>query len=271
MSDPTVSSMEVVKENIITFIRDTFSRQKMDNAVIAVSGGIDSAVALTLLTQALGKSAVNPILLPYAQQDMSDAIEICRFNQFQDGDWLTMNIQSVVDQLCDMRAIDEADRVRRGNVMARIRMIMVFDYAKEKQALVCGTENKSEKHLGYFTRFGDAASDVEPINVLYKTQVRALAQHLGLPEHLCTKTPSAGLWADQTDEAELGFSYAEADIVLQQLVDEGRKPSEIAPEGIAIETVANILKQVQKNHFKQQVPYVTQLTISDFDGAAVRW
>lgn len=258
MLNNSSSKLEHIKSQIYTFITSTFDQQQLDHAVIAVSGGIDSAMALTLLTQALGAGKITPVLLPYGDQDMSDAKMICEFNGFSEQAWIEMNIKQIADALFTLRAIAEDDRIRRGNVMARVRMILVFDIAKEKKALVCGTENKSEKYLGYFTRFGDAASDFEPISHLYKTQVQALAQQLGLPEHLSAKVPSAELWFGQTDEQELGFSYAAADAVLQQLIDEEVPTAEIVIDGVSAETISKVLERVRANRFKQQVPY--QLT-----------
>ena len=137
--------------------------------------------------------------------------------------------------------------------MARTRMMIIYDLAKKNDALVCGTENKSEKYLGYFTRFGDEASDIEPIVHLYKTQVRQLSEFLDLPTQIQTKQPTADLWEGQTDEQELGFSYEIADRVLMQLIDEGKPGAKI--EGMDPELVAKVIQRVGQMKFKQQVPY----------------
>lgn len=243
------------QENIISFIRETFSRQNVHHAVIAVSGGIDSALALTLLTRALSFKQITPILLPYGKQNMNDAEAICEWNGFTKDQRVVFDIQPLVDTMCAQLTITHGDRVRKGNVMARVRMIVVYDYAKKQKALVCGTENKSEHYLGYFTRFGDAASDIEPISTLYKTQVREIAKELGIPNHIITKHPSAGLWDSQTDEQELGFSYKDADSVLEQFIDKNIAEDEIVIPGVKKETVAAILRRVKSNAFKLQVPY----------------
>jgi NAD+ synthase len=151
----------------ITFLKRTFDKQGVANAVIAVSGGIDSAVSLSLLTQTLSPSHVFPILLPYKNQNMDDAQAICAWNKIP-TQWHICNIEKPVQEIAALTAIAEDDLL--GNVMARVRMILVYDFAKKHNALVCGTENKSEHYLGYFTRFGDAASDVEPIASFYKTE-----------------------------------------------------------------------------------------------------
>ena len=134
--------------------------------------------------------------------------------------------------------------------------MLVYDLARQHNALVCGTENKSEHYLGYFTRFGDAASDLEPLCNLYKTQVRSLAQHLELPAVFWQKAPSAGLWAGQTDEAELGFTYQQADMVLHQHVDLHQLPADIPTlTGIDPTVVIAVMNQVQTSAFKLVVPY----------------
>jgi NAD+ synthase len=247
--------LETISTEIITFIRTTFELQAIDHAVIAVSGGIDSAVSLTLLTQSLQTRTVTPILLPYGDQDMTDATVICQWNGFHPSDCVTKDIKPLVDQLCELQNIPPEDHLRRGNIMARMRMILIFDLARDKSALVCGTENKSEHYLGYFTRFGDAASDLEPLSHLYKTQVRSLAAHLHLPENIISKPPSAGLWDHQTDESEMGFSYEDADRVLTELIDNHIPPSEISITGIPSTIIQAVCQRVADQSFKRIVPY----------------
>ena len=242
-------------DRLVSFIKMTFEQQGVVNAVIAVSGGIDSAVSLSLLAHALPKQNIFPVLLPYGRQNMDDAKTICVWNSIPQENWIEINIKKIVDAVCSQNKIPSYDRVRRGNIMARVRMIFVYDLAKAKNALVCGTENKSEKYLGYFTRFGDAASDIEPLSTLYKTQVRELAQELGIPQQILTKHPSAGLWNEQTDEDELGFTYEQADKVLEQLIDKKKKADSIVIEGISPETIQRVSARVQSNRFKREVPY----------------
>lgn len=243
--------------NLSQFLQDTFVKNNKKNAVIAVSGGIDSALSLSLLVKALPKNQIWPILLPYGRQDMSDAETILDFWQIPAENRKTLNISSMVDAICKSLLIDDADKLRKGNVMARVRMIAVFDYAKNKDALVVGTENKSEHYLGYFTRFGDEASDLEPLSNLYKTQVRQMARDLNLPDIFLQKKPSADLWLDQSDEQELGFSYELADQVLAYLIDQKMPPTEI-PAFFAKEKqveVEKILARIQAMAFKREVPY----------------
>ncbi len=235
---------------IINFIKETFVAQNAPKAVVAVSGGIDSAVSLTLTARAISPENVFAILMPYGNQDMTDATSVCEFNQIPSNQTVVLNIADSVEQLCSSLQVPTADYLRRGNIMARTRMIAVYDLAKQKQALVVGTENKSEFYLGYFTRFGDEASDIEPISHLTKTQVRTLAAELGLPQPILDKAPSAGLWTGQTDEKELGFTYQEVDSVINSLLT--GKPT---PPIVSDKTIDRIKKRIQSQSFKHHVPY----------------
>ncbi len=240
-----MKTMQSIPE-ITTFLKTTFTNQGKSAAVIAVSGGIDSALSLTLLTKALGPEAIYPIFLPYGNQSVEDSHLIAEWNKIPQKNWKTVNIQPTVDLLAKTL---ESTKFRTGNLMARVRMIVVFDRAKELDALVCGTENKSEHYLGYFTRFGDAASDIEPICGLYKTEVREMAKELELPSIFLEKAPSAGLWDDQTDESEMGFTYDDADKALAVLLEE-------STEKIDPILLSKVKKLMDAMAFKHQVPYV---------------
>jgi len=254
-----------MQAKIIKFIQQVFSRSGQERALIGVSGGIDSALSLTLLVKALPAQQVTPLLLPYGDQDMADAQEICVWNGFSVEDWQEINIQPIVDQAAQVLGVEAEgeDQLRLGNLMARARMMVLFDTAKKLGALVVGTENKSENLLGYFTRFGDEASDLEPLAHLYKTQVLQLANELQLPGKFLSKPPSAGLWADQTDEQELGFSYDEADKILIGLeecaVREGRRLIDLVEEVLhqaeSNSVASKVSQRVKQSWFKQQVPY----------------
>lgn len=250
-------SPEPESKRIVTFIQQTIQTAQAQVGVVAVSGGIDSAVSLTLAVQALGKERVVLVLLPMGPQLMTDAILMTTHLGFVPDQVVTHNIEPLVTALAAQLGVDSSDRVRLGNVQARLRMIVIYDLAKQRQGLVIGTENKSEKYLGYFTRFGDEASDIEPIQHLYKTQVQQLAQYLHLPEPILTKAPSAGLWADQTDEQELGFTYHEADLVLEQMIDHGVTDIESLTHltGLTTDVVSLIKRRVDSQKFKGQVPY----------------
>lgn len=216
----------------INFIRDIFLREKVKRAIVAVSGGIDSAVALDLTVRALGAKNVFSLQLPYGQQSVSMSDLVLDFVRLARPNRRLINIQPAVD------TFRVKDKQRLGNIMARVRMIYIYDLAKQLNALVVGTENKSEHLLGYYTRFGDAAADIEPLIHLYKTEVIQMAKELGLPEAVIAQIPTAGLWQGQTDEQELGFSYVAADAVLQ-----GKKQD------------ARVVKRLTQVEFKKRVPY----------------
>ena len=186
--------------------------------------------------------------MPYAHSSINE-LEIIQENIHE------ISIKKAVDEIWgaigDIGGIREIrQKVRLGNIMARVRMIMLFDFAKKVNGLVCGTENKSEHLLGYFTRYGDEASDLEPIQHLFKTQVFELAKYLGVPDSIIKKTPSANLWEGQTDEEEFGFTYKEADEVLSEVRE---YKGMIGGDKGKIREI--IMERVKRNKFKQEVPY----------------
>lgn len=244
---------------ITDFISETLKTAHKERVVVAVSGGIDSALSLTLAVKALGPDQVYPVFLPYGEQKMTDAQQLAEWLAIPAENWREINILSAVTELqtqLNWQPEQPEAKVRLGNLMARVRMIVLYDLAKQLNALVGGTENLSEHYLGYFTRFGDEASDFEPIRHLLKTQVRQLVEHLGLPEVFLTKAPSAGLWPDQTDEEELGFSYQVADQVIAKMILGGLSESEfVAQTGLQPLAIQAVLKHIDSVKFKHEVPY----------------
>ena len=164
-----------------------------------------------------------------------------------------VDIKPAVDALAPV--LGSVDNTRRGNLMARMRMIVLFDQAKRRTALVVGTENKSEHLLGYYTRFGDEASDVEPIRNFYKTQVYDLAKFLQVPDTIIQAKPTAGLWLDQTDEGEFGFTYKDADEIMSLLYDEKKTEAEIVKAGYYLELINKVRRRIEANFFKQELPF----------------
>jgi len=248
---------ERVAKDIVVFLSNAFKNAAFSRAVIAASGGVDSSTSLALTVRALGTDNVFPVLLPYGDlntQGVGDARSVITFLRIPLGNVTRIDITSVVNSV--LTAEPTTDDVRRGNVMARTRMMVLFDQAKKRNALVVGTENRSEHLLGYFTRFGDEASDIEPLRNLYKTQVYVLAEYLGIPNNILTKAPTAGLWTGQTDEGEFGFTYKEADEILFLLYDEKKSVSEIVKQGIRREIVEKVMARVKKNSFKHHIPIV---------------
>lgn len=246
-------------EKIEKWLQNTVKEAGFEKVVIALSGGIDSAVSATLAVRALGKENVTVLLLPYgllSEKGTKDAKDVAKSLDLPAENIIIQDIKKPVDELLGNVLDSDISVLRKGNVMARVRMIYLYDLAKKLNALVVGTENKSEYYLSYFTRFGDEASDIEPIRNLYKTQVWEMAKYLGVPQHVIEKAPTAGLWDAQTDEGEFGFSYLDADRVLYHHFDEGLPIESIIELGIPEKTVKAVLGWVAKNDFKHHLPKI---------------
>jgi NAD+ synthase len=246
---------ESEKKRIVDFLKKTFAEQHIDKAVLGLSGGIDSSVSFFLLKEVLPPENIFVAHLYYSDSSFEHINKAVRDSGIPEKNVSLLSIRNVVDDLGDLLQVgyDESDRVRRGNIAARIRMLVLFDLAKRHSALVCGTENRSENLLGYFTRFGDQASDIEPIAHLYKTQVFELAKYLGVSEAIILQKPTAGLWIGQTDEGEMGFTYAEADQVLSLYFDEKLSLEAIQAKGFL--NTEKIIAHTKQNHFKHETPY----------------
>lgn len=233
-------------EQLVNFLKSSFSRAGFNKAVIALSGGVDSATSCALTVRSLGADNVYPVLLPFgalSSQDTIDAIEVITAFGINSFHATRIDIKPILERILP------PDNIRRGNMMARARMMLLYDQAKKQNALVVGTENKTEHLLGYFTRFGDEASDIEPLRGLYKTQVYELAKFLGVPDVVLTKAPSANLWPEQTDEGEFGFTYKDADEILYQYVDLKQEVT-----GFPKEVIGKVLVRVKANEFKHHLP-----------------
>lgn len=242
---------------LITFLQTSFNSSGFERAVTALSGGVDSATSAALAVRAIGKNNVYPLLLPYGNlndQGVIDARLVIQSLGIPEKNVSLINIQPLVDPII---ALDSTmNTIRRGNIMARVRMILLYDHAKKQNALVIGTENKTEYLLGYFTRFGDEASDIEPLRNLYKTEVYTLARNLNLPKEILAKAPTAGLWDGQTDEGEFGFTYEQADEILSMIVDGKKSVKDVVVTGIGRSVVDKVIKRMKDNKFKHQLPFI---------------
>jgi NAD+ synthetase len=240
-------------------VRELVHATGRERAVIGLSGGIDSAVALAIAARALSPGNVTAVRLPSRHTErvhLDDATASAQAAGLPQENLLTMSIEPILEGVAGVRADIATSDMRFGNASARARMIVIYDLAAEHDALVVGTENRSEALLGYFTRFGDAASDVEPIYDLYKTEVRLAARLLGQPETLITKHPTAGLWGGQTDEDELGFTYVDADRCMVCLAELGMTVDEAAARtGLPDELVRRVQARVEAVSWKARVPY----------------
>ena len=238
------------------FIRTTLSTAGCSKVVVNISGGVDSAVTAALALQAVGTQQLFLALMPYGEwgtQGVHQAMLLVEALHIPEEQCFLLDIKRPVDAIVEQTVAP--DRIRLGNIMARVRMIYLFDLAKRLGALVCGTENRTEHYLGYFTRFGDSASDLEPIRSLYKTQIWKLARALNLPQQIIQQTPTAGLWEGQTDEGELGFSYQDADVVLFHYFDEHLTVDDMVAKGVSRDIAVKVLERVERSDFKHHLPY----------------
>jgi NAD+ synthase len=257
MTDLAINS-DLAQKILVGFIYSEIRRVGFQRALVGLSGGVDSALSCYLAVQALGPQNVLAVRMPYASssQDSLDHAQLVIDSLGVQS--LTVPITEMVEPLFER--FPEADQVRRGNVMARARMIILYDQSEAFGGLVVGTGNKTEILLGYSTLFGDSACAFNPLGDLYKTQVRQLAAAIGVPDVIINKPPSADLWSGQTDEDELGFTYAEVDKLLYLLVDERFSPEECVAVGFDETFVQEVVRRIQRNHFKRIMPPVAKLS-----------
>jgi NAD+ synthase len=251
-------SLDAAKEEkkIIKFIRVILESSGFSRVVLGLSGGIDSTVVCSLTLKALGAKNIHIGLFPFGQfnkEGLKDAKTLIKQLNIPSPNIHQIDIEPLVTPFIKIDKL--MDNTRKGNFMARSRMMLLFDLSKKLNALVLGTENKTEKLLGYFTRFGDEASDIEPIAHLYKTQVRQLAKLLEIPDEVINKPPTAGLYEGQTDEGDFGFTYEEADAILYLYIDKKKKREEIIQSGFRKDVVEKVIKRMAENEYKHKTPY----------------
>ena len=241
------------------FIRDEIAKAGMSRCVLGLSGGIDSALSAYLAAAALGPENVLVVRMPYrssSAESLTHAEEVIEALGLPS---LTVPITDMAEPLFER--FPGMNSLRRGNIMARMRMITLYDQSAAWGGLVIGTSNKTEFLLGYSTIYGDSGVALQPIADLYKCQVRQLSRALQIPDSILNKAPSADLWDGQTDEGELGFTYNAADVVLYLLVDERYTVEEAAEaSGFSREFVHRIWERVKANHYKRTMPNVAKLS-----------
>lgn len=257
MADLTINT-DVAREILTGFIRSEVTRVGYSRAVINLSGGLDSALSLVLAVEALGADNVFAMRLPY-RTSSPDSLEHAQLliDQFQVPSE-TIDISDMADPL--IQRDPNISNVRKGNILARMRMIVMYDKTEVFKGLPIGTSNKTEILLGYSTLWGDMASAINPIGDLYKTQVRQLSRALGIPAPIVDKPPSADLWQGQTDEGELGFTYDQVDKLLYLLVDQRYSPKECIEEGFDEKFVNAVITRVRRNQFKRMMPPIAKLS-----------
>src|SRR5216684_6351440 len=260
---PLAINPTLVERILIGFIQDEVRKVGFQRVVIGLSGGVDSSLAATLAARALGPSNVKGLLMPYRLSDprsQSDAEAVVRQLGIEHE---LIDISPQIDAY--FARYPDAEPARRGNKMARERMTILYDRSWGWQALVLGTSNKTELLLGYGTIYGDMASAVNPIGDLYKTQVWQLADALGVPTAIVQKAPSADLWAGQTDETELGFSYREVDELLYLMVDQRYSPEELCAAGFAAGFIDQISRRIMNSQYKRRLPVIAKVSQRTID------
>lgn len=244
-------------EWLVQFIRDEMERRNFTNAVVGVSGGVDSAVTAYLAAKALGPKNVLGVRMPY-KSSSKDSLDHAQLVIDALGiDARTVDISAAVDGY--LANEPDADHGRRGNVMARMRMITLFDLAAKHRGIPLGTGNKTERMFGYFTWHADDSPPINPLGDLFKTQVWSLARHLGVPEIIVAKPPTADLVVGQTDEGDFGISYAKADEILNWLLN-GYTADELTARGFDAQEVAIVKKRVETTHWKRRLPTVAMVS-----------
>jgi NAD+ synthase len=248
-----------VEEKLIRFIKKKLSKAGFSRVVLGISGGVDSATAAYLSVKALGSERVFGAMMPYktsSKEAIADARCVIKDLGIK-GEMV--DITSMIDSYFEEYQ-SEADNIRRGNKMARERMSILYDLSKKYDALVLGSSNKTELLLGYGTIYGDIACALNPLGDLYKTQVRQLASHLRVPQRIVDKVPTADLWPGQTDEGELGYSYAELDRLLFHLIEEGNDLDSLRRLGFSDSFILDVVNRLRRHRFKVHPPEIAVLT-----------
>jgi len=254
---------KIVRELLVRFIKDRMANAGFAKGIVGISGGVDSAAAAALAAEALGKENILGVMLPYRTSNpnsLEDAGLVIQKTGIRSE---VVNISKMVDAYCDENKI--TDPLRRGNVMARMRMIVLYDLSAREEALVIGTSNKTEILVGYGTQYGDVACAFNPLGDLYKTQIWQLAEELGVPKRIIDKAPSADLWEGQTDEGEIGATYAELDALLFKMIDEQHSDEELVNLGFAEKLIEKVRGLIRKNEFKSRMPAIAKVLYRSLD------
>ena len=262
-TNPLTINCSLVEPILVGFVRSEVRRVGFKKAVLGLSGGIDSTLSAYIAAKALGPENVCGIRMPYStssDETMDHGELVARKLGIR---MMTVSIAPQIDAY--FSAYPDAARLRRANKMARERMTILYDQSAAQDALVIGTSNKTELLIGYGTIHGDMASAVNPIGDLYKTQVRTLSAHMGVPAPIIEKNPTADLWVGQTDEAELGFTYAEVDRLLARMVDERARSDELIADGFDPAFVSRIARMIQTSHYKRRLPLIAKISTRTID------
>lgn len=248
-------NLEIIR--IVEFIKDILKQSGQRKLIIGLSGGIDSALSATLAVKAIGKENVIGVMLPYKDSSQSSYDDAKKVADFLDIEHHKVDITPMVDAYFS-NYDSNADSLRRGNCMARMRMITLYDFSAKYGGLVVGTGNKSELLTGYCTQYGDSACAFEPLGHLYKSEVWEMSRMLGVPEFVINKKPTADLWSDQTDEEEMGISYQQLDEILFLKYELKLSNEQIIKQGITSQDLSIVEKLYNKSKFKRVMPPVLE-------------
>lgn len=256
---PKINS-DKTKTDIIDFIQSKVSEANADGLVVGLSGGIDSTLSAYLACEAIGKDKVFGIVMPSTTTPTEDKLHGTHIAQLLGIDYKEIAIDSVLNEYLEITQLDD-DLVAIGNLKARIRMSISYYFANAKNYLVCGTGNKSEILIGYFTKHGDGACDLEPIGQLYKTNVYELSEFMDIPKEIIDKPPRAGLQNNQTDEDDIGMGYDLLDKILYLFAEKENDANEIAEKlDITVDDVDMIINKVKRNEHKSRIPESPEMT-----------
>jgi NAD+ synthase len=247
-----------IRKQLIGFIRTEVTKAGFRKGIVGLSGGVDSALVVYLAVEALGKENVMALLLPYKTSNpdsLRDALEVVKLLGIRSE---TIDITPMVDAY--LSKAGKVNQVRKGNIMARQRMIVLYDVSAREEALVIGTSNKTESLLGYGTLFGDTACAINPIGDLYKTQIWQMAEAVGVQRKIIDKEPTADLWAGQSDEGELGFAYRQVDLLLHAMVTRGESDEKLKASGFDPAFIGRVKDLIRRNEFKRRPPLIARLS-----------
>ena len=256
--DPLAIDGDLVHKWLVAFLKDEVLRRRgFTRGIVGVSGGVDSSLTAFLAAEALGEDNVIAVRMPYRTSSPESLAHAQLVTDKLGIRSLTVDISAAVDGY--LAQIGDADPTRKGNVMARERMIVLFDLSAKEQALPIGTSNKSERLLGYFTWHADDTPPVNPLGDLFKTQVYALARHVGVPEQILAKPPTPDLVPGQETERDYGFTYTQADPILYYLI-RGYKPEDVVARGFDAALVAAVHRRLDSTHWKRRLPTVAMVS-----------
>nr|MBN2277886.1 NAD+ synthase [candidate division Zixibacteria bacterium] len=259
--DIIISNERALATTLEKFLKDKLVNSGLKGYILGLSGGIDSSLAASIAARAIGANQIHGLMMPYKHSSGDSLADAERLVKQLGISSETIEISPMIDDY--YKNVSIVNKVRLGNKMARERMSILFDRAYEMGCLVLGTSNRTEICLGYGTWYGDMACSVNPLGMLYKTQVRQMARYYDIPGSIITKTPSADLWPGQTDEGELGLEYEKVDRLLFMIIEQGlTKRLELTRAGFSDAFIVRAVTLINKFHYKRHLPEIPDLGLN---------